>query len=145
MKTLGLEARGGRAESAPTIDALECHTDAWKYKRVRFHGMVQVMSIPSDGKGHPVNKSSRAQWRANGFQGQTTDEGRAARASSGHVAQGEIQSDLEGKRMNVRGIRTAASPIERNRRGNPLGNLEHQTRDVDADPSCVTTCEYICF
>ena len=119
MTTLGLEARGGRAESAPTIDALECHTDAWRYKRVRFHGMVQIVKIPSEGEGRPVDKTSRAQWRVGGFQGQATRGSATTKMSSSCVAQGEIHGDLRGVRSNVSGISNTLSPTERNRRRNP--------------------------
>ena len=119
MTTLGLEARGGRAESAPTIDELECHTDIWRYKRVRFHGMVQIVKIPSEGEGRPVDKSSRAQWRSDGFRGQATRRSTTAKTTSSCVAQGEIQGDLKGMRPNVSGINSTLSPTERNRRGNP--------------------------
>ena len=59
LNTVGLEARGGRADSAPTLDRLEPHTDEWKYKRVKFHGMIQILRIPSVGRGRPVIKKMR--------------------------------------------------------------------------------------
>ena len=120
MTTLGLEARGGRADSAPTIDTLECHTDAWRYKRVRFHGMVQIVRIPSEGRGHPVSRARRAQWQAPEFEEFTTAGTMTTTAEPGDEAQGEIQGrrDLGSARPSLSVINCALSSTERNRRGN---------------------------
>ncbi len=55
LKTLGLEVREGRAETAPTLDSVEAWTIAWtkggqERKEVRFSKVVQMVEIPASGK-----------------------------------------------------------------------------------------------
>ena len=120
LVTIGLEARGGRVESAPNIDSLECHTDAWKYKRVRFHGMVQVISIQSEGKGRPVDRTKRAQWRACGGDGSVARSATDSGTSSSYAAQGELGSkdDLGVVRHKVSETAAHSSSIGEYRRRN---------------------------
>ena len=110
LATINLEARGGRAEAAPTIDSVESHTEVWKYKRVRFHGMIKVVSIPSIGEGKPIDRSKKTQWRAGGGDRTTmtttmttTTRTMPRSTSSGQAAQGEIagNSDRDVKRRWV--------------------------------------------
>ncbi len=79
LVTLGVEFQGGRAESAPTLDSVEAHTEEWfedmkkedirgsyfktpkkedneedKPRRVCFHKFVQIRTIPAQGKGRPT-------------------------------------------------------------------------------------------
>ena len=52
--TVGVEVRGGRADSAPTLDEIEMYSDSVASGGVRFNGNVEVRRIPSVGKGRPV-------------------------------------------------------------------------------------------
>ena len=62
LKTVGMISRGGRAESAPTIDSIETYTEGWVNKRVRFHGKVGVMLIPFIGRGRKVTRNRSEKW-----------------------------------------------------------------------------------
>ena len=86
LTTVGLEARGGRADSAPTLDQLEPHTDEWKYKRVKFHGILKIIKIPSVGLGWPVKKKVKdTKWHDDGG-----DKKVAKTVTAAAEAQGEI-------------------------------------------------------
>ena len=80
--TLGTEIRGGRAETAPTIDGLEAYTEEWTEelndegseqsmgvvrerkegkRAVRFESVVRVRPIPMEGKGRKVERKKRVE------------------------------------------------------------------------------------
>ena len=64
MSTIGLEFRGGRAESAPSLNSVEAYTEELREKFVRFDPLVEIKHIPAEGKGLKVNrKTTRASWR----------------------------------------------------------------------------------
>jgi hypothetical protein len=62
METIGVEVRGGRASSAPTIDNVEPFTTRVVEKKVRFHGSVGIKYIASVGLGKPVKGARRTRW-----------------------------------------------------------------------------------
>ena len=75
-----MEFRGGRAESAPTLDGVEPYTEEWEEdltqgecseeqtgrkegdKAVRFHKVVQVRAVAAAGKQKSISKVLRATW-----------------------------------------------------------------------------------
>ena len=80
LLTLGMDVRGGRAETAPTIDGLEAYTEEWleelndgesegatgaarsrqkEGRAVRFERVVKVRPIPTEGKGRKVERKQR--------------------------------------------------------------------------------------
>ena len=87
IATVGLEFRGGRAESAPELNTLvTAYTERWVEKMVRFDPLVRMKSVESVGKGLKVNRSRRTKWGRNRRDGQV---------QAGAAAQGEITGDLE--------------------------------------------------
>ena len=99
VATVGLEFRGGRADSAPTLDSVETYTEGLVWKRVRFHGTVSVQHIESVGKGRRVNGREKTKWAADAkLMGD--DEGNI------HETKGEIGDDLgRSKDGGLRGER----------------------------------------
>ena len=68
MKTVGLEFRGGRAETAPELNSAEPHTETTIYKEVRFDPLIKVVYIPATGKLRKVSRSShRTAWSFSAF------------------------------------------------------------------------------
>ena len=69
VTTLGLELRGGRAETAPTLDALEAWTIAWVEeesaveKHVTFSQTVRIREIPAVGKCRKTEEARRVKTR----------------------------------------------------------------------------------
>lgn len=64
IETVGLEFRGGRAESAPGLNSVKAYTEEWREKLVRFDPLVEVRHVAAKGKGLKVNRrSTRASWR----------------------------------------------------------------------------------
>ena len=63
---IGAEARGGRADSAPTIDNVEPFTIQEATKNVRFHGSIAIREIPIVGKARPTAEARRTRWRISG-------------------------------------------------------------------------------
>ena len=64
LKTLGVEARDGRAETAPTLDTVEPWTISWLEeeeveKTVSFHPKVCVRTIPAVGRGRSTSEAKR--------------------------------------------------------------------------------------
>ena len=84
VTTLGVEYKGGRAESAPTLDNVEPYTEEWEEdlsqgeseesgykietgikagsKRVRFNKLVQVRAVQAVGKQKSVARVVKATW-----------------------------------------------------------------------------------
>ena len=62
VATVGLEFRGGRADSAPTLDAVEAYTEKDVLKRVRFHGTVSMQDIEAVGKYRKVCYAKKTKW-----------------------------------------------------------------------------------
>ena len=55
LVTIGAEFRGGRADSAPTLDEIHTYDDrSAASKEVRFDPVVTMMKIPAVGKGRPT-------------------------------------------------------------------------------------------
>ena len=63
VETVGLEIRGGRADSAPGLDNVEPHTETNKTKRVSFHAIVSIRHIPSVGKCTSLSEAKRTKTR----------------------------------------------------------------------------------
>ena len=64
VETIGLEFRGGRADSAPSLNSVEAYTEEWREKVVRFDPLVEVRKNAAEGKGLRVNRrATRASWR----------------------------------------------------------------------------------
>jgi hypothetical protein len=63
VATVGLEFRGGRADSAPTLDAVEAYTERTIVKRVRFHGTVSIKTIEAIGECRKVVSAVKTKWR----------------------------------------------------------------------------------
>ena len=62
LKVIGAEARGGRAESAPTIDSVEPYTIVEIQKKVRFHGSIGFKYIEASGRQRPTASARRTRW-----------------------------------------------------------------------------------
>jgi hypothetical protein len=99
LEVIGAEARGGRAESAPTIDIVEPVTMQEKTKSVRFHGSIGIREIPMIGKARSTAEARGTKWRSSGASTTGTakgihDQGELNVRESGEhvVAQGEIAS-----------------------------------------------------
>ena len=80
VETVGLEIRGGRADSAPGLDNVEPHTETNKIKRVSFHAIVSIRHIPSVGKCTSLSEAKRTKtrWANNGLR-RSIEEGEAER------------------------------------------------------------------
>ena len=65
LTTVGMESRGGRAETAPGLDSVEAYTEGWMNKRVRFHGKIGIVRIPLCGKGRTVDGGKDSKWHKN--------------------------------------------------------------------------------
>ena len=65
LQTVGLECRGGRAESAPELNAVMPYTVCELFKKVRFSGKIEFRKIPSTGMAKSVKgaRARRAQWQ----------------------------------------------------------------------------------
>ena len=64
LKTLGMELRGGRADAAPTLDAIGIeYVEDWyepmKPKKVSFKETVTVRPIPAAGRGRPTREAGK--------------------------------------------------------------------------------------
>ena len=62
VATVGMEMRGGRADSAPTLDSVEAYTEGIIKKSVRFHGKISVVEISARGAGRKVLKGRSEKW-----------------------------------------------------------------------------------
>ena len=86
--TVGLEFRGGRADSAPNLDSVvEAYTSKWIEKSVRFNPLVEMRQVASVGKGLKITKASKTKWKK--------VENDEKCHSSGVAVQGEIAGDLK--------------------------------------------------
>ncbi len=65
LRTLGMEVKDGRAETAPTLDLVEAWTMEWTEeeehvgKVVRFSQKIRVREIPAEGKGRSTKEASK--------------------------------------------------------------------------------------
>ena len=66
LGTVGVEVRGGRADSAPGLDEIQRYSDSVASGGVRFNAVVEVRMIPAIGKGKPVGKIKKTKWRIPG-------------------------------------------------------------------------------
>ena len=64
LVTIGAEFRGGRADSAPTLDEIHTYDErSSASKEVRFDPIVTMMTIPAAGKGWPTRSSrTKLKW-----------------------------------------------------------------------------------
>jgi hypothetical protein len=62
LATVGVEVRGGRADSAPTLDEIQEYTESAAFKEVRFSGVVRVRPIPAVGRGRPTKGHTKLKW-----------------------------------------------------------------------------------
>ena len=109
IATVGMEARGGRADSAPTIDSVEAYTEGWLNKRVRFHGKISIVHIPFVGAGRKVSRKSseKTKWhrgtanseRIVASDGEAIEEcdGKGIKEGSGMTPSGSSGQDSRGK------------------------------------------------
>jgi hypothetical protein len=73
LEAIGAEVRGGRAESAPTLDAVEAYTEEWTEeseeepgtqnprRRVHFSSKVEFRAVPVRGRGRPTRENKKTQ------------------------------------------------------------------------------------
>ena len=80
LQTIGVEYRGGRAETAPALDSVEAFTQEWVVDtreagserttdvtdghvvskvKVRFSSQVYYRAVPSSGKGLPTKRAGK--------------------------------------------------------------------------------------
>ena len=64
LGTVGVEVRGGRADSAPGLDEIQMYSDSVASNGVRFSPVVEVRTIPATGKGRPIRHIKKIKWRA---------------------------------------------------------------------------------
>ena len=62
LTTVGVEVRGGRADSAPTLDEIPPYDESAAFKEVRFDTIVKVRSIPAVGRGKPTKGFRKLRW-----------------------------------------------------------------------------------
>ena len=62
LATVGVEVRGGRADSAPTLDEIQVYSESAAFKEVRFNGCIEERSIPAVGRGRPVRRVTKLKW-----------------------------------------------------------------------------------
>ena len=89
VATVGMEFRGGRADSAPELNLVEAYTERWCEKVVRFNPVVEMKGVASEGKGLKVSRAKQTRrW--------SEEERRRRRIHVGDAAKGEVASDLDG-------------------------------------------------
>ena len=93
LKTVGLESRGGRAESAPEFNNVVPYTESKINRRVRFNAMIDFHKIPSVGKARslPTAGALRAHWQRN-----LDDDNGIIIAQEGHIR--NLEGDIGGER-----------------------------------------------
>ena len=62
LMTVGPEFRGGRADSAPTLDEIQLYDESAASRVVRFSPVVSVKMIPAIGKGRPTKTMKKLRW-----------------------------------------------------------------------------------
>ena len=62
LLTVGAEFRGGRADSAPTLDEIQPYDESAASRVVRFSPVVSVKMIPAVGKGRPTKTMMKLRW-----------------------------------------------------------------------------------
>ena len=62
LLTVGAEFRGGRADSAPTLDEIQPYDESAASRVVRFSPTVLVKTIPAVGKGRPTKTMKKLRW-----------------------------------------------------------------------------------
>ena len=113
LKTVGLESRGGRAESAPELNAVTPYTERKALKIVRFSGKVEVKWIASEGKARPLQevKVFEARWRESMRQTKCSNEGVHSRGTDEHQYEQRdntmnFEGEIGGRRSEFRdGVR----------------------------------------
>ena len=94
LMVVGVDIRGGRAESAPTLDQLEMYTEEWtenvrgegrmrgyeenEGKRVRFCEKVRIRPVEATGKGRKTAEARKT--RASKYRGPGGDRQEAGKA-----------------------------------------------------------------
>jgi hypothetical protein len=63
LTTVGLEHRGGRAQSAPGLDEISPFTISEKIKKVRFHGGIGVREVAAVGLCRPTREARKTSRR----------------------------------------------------------------------------------
>ena len=93
LKTVGLESRGGRAESAPELNNVVPYTESKISRRVRFNAMIEFHKIPSVGKARSLPKAGalRAHWQKN-----IGDDDGTIIAQEGRIH--DLEGEIGGKR-----------------------------------------------
>ena len=87
VETVGLEIRGGRADSAPGLDNVEPYTEMNKMKKVRFHAVICVRHIPSVGRCVSLREVKKTKWA-----------GKVARRSAEDGADAEVRRPVGQQR-----------------------------------------------
>jgi hypothetical protein len=62
LLTVGAEFRGGRADSAATLDEIQPFDESAASRVVRFSPVVSVKMIPAVGKGRPTRTMMKLRW-----------------------------------------------------------------------------------
>ena len=65
LLTVGAEFRGGRADSAPTLDEIYPYDESAASKVVRFNPVVTMRMIPAVGRGWPTKSLKMKLWWPN--------------------------------------------------------------------------------
>jgi hypothetical protein len=100
LTTVGLESRGGRAESAPGLDEIQPLTIREKCKNVRFHGGIAVREIPSSGRCRPTSEARRTTWRKQSVIPEyvRTEDGITLKRLDKKTSEGEIGGERSRRR-----------------------------------------------
>ena len=102
IRTLGMEHRGGRASTAPSLDSIEAYTEETEPsiysknsidKRVRFSKIIEYRSIPALGRLRSVKNARKGRWKS-----RAEPEPEAAEVSNGKLAKRNGHSLVPGAR-----------------------------------------------
>ena len=118
VRTIGVEHRGGRAETAPTLDSVEAFTQEWVVDtreagserttygtdgreleeldaskvKVRFSSKVYYRAVPSSGKGLPTKRAGKTRRDTPRTGASASAEGAVARTSVAKSDQSQVLS-----------------------------------------------------
>ena len=152
MTVLGADIRGGRAETAPTIDNVKMCTQELGYKAVRFNGAIHVKYIEGGGKARPVEKKKLDIWKGRaGHRGRQVHEdgerqedaaggfrryghrGRARRGGDRECAYMVIE--VERDKEETEDVRMGMSMM-RNKQAQPQRRRPTFQANIDGDENC---------
>ena len=85
-RTLGLEHRGGRADTAPSLDSVEAYTEesqpsieshSIENRRVRFSKIIEYRLIPALGSSRSIRKIRKCKWPSGALAADTEEPERS--------------------------------------------------------------------